>query len=120
MKKGGNAVGATRKQPLGRASFRSVGCWLPRVKAGTPGLPPPLTLASVGRAPHPLMLVRCPHEARIAAFLSEGLELESEDRAEFAERLLSTLEPEDADVAEAWRVEIRKRIAELRSLCTTT
>lgn len=33
MKKGGNAVGATRKQPLGRASERSIGCRSLDVKA---------------------------------------------------------------------------------------
>lgn len=32
MRKGGNAVEATREQPLGRASNRSIGCPLPKVK----------------------------------------------------------------------------------------
>lgn len=53
--------------------------------------------------------------ARMESLLNEALELESEARAELAERLLSSLEPEDADVAQAWRVEIRKRIADLDS-----
>jgi hypothetical protein len=33
MKEGGNAVGATRKQPLGRASARSIVCRSIEVKA---------------------------------------------------------------------------------------
>jgi putative addiction module component (TIGR02574 family) len=52
---------------------------------------------------------------RVDVLLNEAMELEPEDRAELAERLLSSLEPEDADVADAWRFEIRKRIAELDS-----
>ena len=43
MKKGGNAVGATRKQPLSRASSRSIGLRLLGVKsviAWRPGRPP--------------------------------------------------------------------------------
>lgn len=53
--------------------------------------------------------------ARIDVLLNDAMELEPEERAELAERLLSSLEPEDADVAEAWRAEIQKRIAELDS-----
>lgn len=53
--------------------------------------------------------------ARIDVLLNEAMELEPDDRAELAERLLGTLEPEDPDVAEAWRAEIQKRIAELDS-----
>lgn len=37
------------------------------------------------------------------------------DRAELAHYLLSTLEPEEDGVAEAWRAEIARRVAEIRS-----
>jgi hypothetical protein len=36
MKKGGNAVGATREQPLGRASERNIGARAGEVKLGCP------------------------------------------------------------------------------------
>lgn len=37
------------------------------------------------------------------------------DRAELAEYLLTSLEPEEEGVAEAWRAEIARRVADIRS-----
>jgi putative addiction module component (TIGR02574 family) len=37
------------------------------------------------------------------------------DRAELAHYLLSSLEPEEDGVADAWREEITRRVAEIRS-----
>lgn len=52
---------------------------------------------------------------RVEDLLNEAMELDLEDRADLAGRLLHTLEPEDSGVEEAWRTEIQKRIAELDS-----
>lgn len=52
---------------------------------------------------------------RVEDLLNEAMELDPEDRADLAGRLLHTLEPADPDVEEAWRAEIRKRMEELDS-----
>lgn len=52
---------------------------------------------------------------RVEDLLNEAMELDPEDRADLAGRLLQTLEPADPDVEEAWRTEVRRRMEELDS-----
>jgi putative addiction module component (TIGR02574 family) len=50
------------------------------------------------------------------ALLAQALELEESERAEIAGSLLQSLEPPPStDVDAAWRVEVRRRLAELDS-----
>ena len=46
--------------------------------------------------------------------------LTAEQRARLAEQILSTLDPEDVSVEQAWGQEIRKRIEEIESGLETT
>lgn len=46
--------------------------------------------------------------------------LTAEQRARLAEQILSTLDPEDVSVEQAWGQEIRKRIEEIESGLATT
>jgi putative addiction module component (TIGR02574 family) len=45
---------------------------------------------------------------------AEAMKLPPEDRAALAQRLLASLE-EDAEIEEAWAVEVERRIAEVES-----
>jgi len=48
--------------------------------------------------------------------LSQAMSLPAEERADLAARLMESLEePEDADVEQAWKDEIRTRIDQLRN-----
>jgi putative addiction module component (TIGR02574 family) len=46
---------------------------------------------------------------------SQASTLSAPERAELAYYLLSSLEPEEEGVKEAWRAEIARRVAEIRS-----
>jgi putative addiction module component (TIGR02574 family) len=46
---------------------------------------------------------------------SQANDLTTAERAELAYYLLASLEPEDDDATEAWRVEIARRMADIRS-----
>jgi len=46
---------------------------------------------------------------------SQANSFSSAERADLASHLLSTLEPEEEGVREAWKEEIARRIAEIRS-----
>jgi len=46
---------------------------------------------------------------------SQASSLSTAERAELAHFLLTSLEPEEAGVEEAWRTEIARRVAEIRS-----
>ena len=46
---------------------------------------------------------------------SQAKTLSAEERAELAYMLLTTLEPEDDGVDEAWRAEVARRVTEIRS-----
>ena len=55
-------------------------------------------------------------DERAEDLLREAMSLSVEARAEIAGQLLKSLEPpDDRDVEEAWRVEVRKRIEQLDS-----
>ena len=47
--------------------------------------------------------------------LTEALELPADERAEMVAELLESLEPADADVEEAWAIEIQERVAAARA-----
>jgi putative addiction module component (TIGR02574 family) len=61
-----------------------------------------------------------PMAADIRRLLDEALQLDSSARAQFAETLLESLEPdEDVGFSNAWRDEIRRRCAEIDSGAVT-
>lgn len=58
--------------------------------------------------------------ADIRRLLDEALQLDSSARAQFAETLLESLEPdEEVGLSDAWRDEIRRRCAEIDSGAVT-
>lgn len=53
-------------------------------------------------------------ETELEKLEAEALKLTPEDRAALAQRLLASLE-KDAEIEEAWAVEVERRIAEIES-----
>ena len=53
-------------------------------------------------------------ETELQKLEAEALKLTADERANLAQRLLASLE-EDAEIDEAWAVEVERRIAEIES-----
>lgn len=52
---------------------------------------------------------------RVKHLLDDAMQLDPDDRVELAGRLLTSLEPSDLGVEDAWRAEIQKRILDIDS-----